>query len=314
MRKSNIIIVSVLVMITLMFPVFCRDPYYKHVLNVAFLYAISIYGFNIISGLTGQYNFAHAGFVGIGAYASAILTTTYGFPVILSMITAIAVTGFWGVLIGFPALRTRGVYFALTTLGFGMILFIFFENMIGLTGGPMGLTGIPSLKISSIGLDFSGKTSFYYLSLVVLAIAIYINCELFHSRLGRSMMAVRENEDLAVSVGISIVKTKIIAFGIATMLMGLSGSLYAHYFRFISPVSFSIEETFRCLTMLVVGGVGTLLGPLVGSIIFTILPEVLRELAEFQWIIYGVVLMLCIAFMPEGLVGYINKKTGKIHQ
>ena len=128
------------------------------------------------------------------------------------------------------------------------------------------------------------------------------------------MMAVRENEDLAVSVGISIVKTKIIAFGIATMLMGLSGSLYAHYFRFISPVSFSIEETFRCLTMLVVGGVGTLLGPLVGSIIFTILPEVLRELAEFQWIIYGVVLMLCIAFMPEGLVGYINKKTGKIHQ
>jgi branched-chain amino acid transport system permease protein len=186
--------------------------------------------------------------------------------------------------------------------------------MIDLTGVPMGFTGVPSLKIVSIGLDFSSKTSFYYLSLVFLGIALYINHELFHSKIGRSMLAVRENEELAMSIGISIVKTKIVAFVLATMFIGLSGSLYAHYFRFVSPVSFSTEETFRCLTMLVVGGAGTLLGPLIGSTIFTILPEILRELAQFQWIIYGVVLMLCIAFMPEGLVGYINKKTGKSQQ
>lgn len=304
----------VLVIIALILPLVLKDPYYKHVLNVAFLYAISIYGFNIISGMTGQYNFAHAGFVGIGAYSSAILSSTFGFPVVVSMVIAVCITGVFGLVIGFPALRTRGVYFALTTLGFGMILYIVFENMIEVTGGPMGLTGIASLKIPAIGVDFSNKTAFYYLSLLFLAVAIYINRELFRSNLGRSMLAVRENEDLALSVGISVVRTKIIAFVLATMLLGLSGSLYAHYFRFISPVSFTIEETFRCLTMLVVGGVGTLAGPLIGSVIFTILPEFLREFAQFQWILYGFILMLCIAFMPEGLVGFINKRAGKAQQ
>ena len=311
MKNKRIFVAPLLAAIALLVPLVLRDPYYQHILNVAFLSAISIYGFNIISGLTGQYNFAHAGFVGIGAYTSAILASTFAFPVVLSMIAAVVVTGFFGLVIGFPALRTRGVYFSLTTLGFGMILFIVFENWIELTGGPMGLTGIPSLKISAIGFDSGSKTGFYYLSLLFLAMTIYINRQLFFSKLGRSMLAVRENEDLAQSIGISIVRTKIIAFVLATMLLGLSGTLYAHYFRFISPVSFAIEETFRCLTMLVVGGVGTLAGPLVGSVIFTILPEFLRELAQFQWIIYGVILMLCIAFMPEGLVGFINKRAGK---
>jgi branched-chain amino acid transport system permease protein len=230
------------------------------------------------------------------------------------MIASVCITAIFGLAIGFPALRTRGVYFALTTLGFGMILYIVFENLIEVTGGPMGLTGIASMKIVAIGVDFSSKTAFYYLSLFFLAVAIYINRELFRSKLGRAMLAVRENEDLALSVGISVVRTKIIAFVLATILLGLSGSLYAHYFRFISPVSFTIEETFRCLTMLVVGGVGTIAGPLVGSVIFTILPEVLREFAQFQWILYGLILMLCIAFMPGGIVGFINKRARKSKQ
>lgn len=311
MKAKSIYIVSGLFLLALLFPLIARDPYYKHILNVAFLYAISVYGFNIISGLTGQLNFAHAGFIGIGAYTSAILTSTYGLPVGLAMIIAILVTGFFGLIIGFPALRTRGVYFSLTTLGFGVILFMIFENWIDLTGGPMGLTGIPSFRIPGIDINFGSKTAFYYLCLFFLVIAIYINRELFHSKLGRAMLAVHGNEDLAQSIGISIVRTKIIAFVMATMLLGLSGSLYAHYFHFISPVSFTIHETFHCLTMLVVGGMGTLAGPLIGSVIFTILPEFLRGLAQLQWIIYGVILILCIAFMPEGIVGFIKKKREK---
>lgn len=312
MKNRKLFITVGLAFLALIFPLVVKDTYYKHVFNISFLYAISIYGFNIISGLTGQYNFAHAGFVGIGAYTSAILTSEFSFPVALAMIIATLVTGFFGLLIGFPALRTRGVYFSLTTLGFGMILFIIFENWIDLTGGPMGFTGIPSFSIPGFNINFQSKTSFYYLCLFFLTVAIYINRELFHSKLGRSMLAVRENEDLARSIGISIIKTKIVAFVLATMLLGLSGSLYAHYFRFISPVSFTIEETFRCLTMLVVGGVGTLSGPLVGALIFTILPEILRDLAKLQWIIYGLILMLSIAFMPEGIVGFIENKLEKI--
>lgn len=311
MKAKSIYIVLGLILFALIIPLILRNPYYQHILNVVFLYAISVYGFNIISGLTGQLNFAHAGFIGIGAYTSAILTTTFTLPVGLAMIIAVLVTGLFGFIIGFLALRTRGVYFALTTLGFGMILFIIFENWIDLTGGPMGFTGIPSFHISGIGIDFGSKTAFYYLCLFFLAITIYINQELFHSKLGRSMLAVQGNEDLAQSVGISIVRTKIVSFVMATMLLGLSGSLYAHYLHFISPVSFTIQETFNCLTMLVVGGMGTLVGPLIGSLIFTILPEFLRGLAQLQWIIYGVILILFIAFMPEGIVGFIKKRMEK---
>lgn len=311
MKHKNIFIVAGLFFFALLFPLIARDLYYKHILNVAFLYAISVYGFNIITGLTGQLNFAHAGFIGIGAYTSAILTTTFALPVSLSMIIAILVTGLFGLIIGFPALRTKGVYFALTTLGFGVILFMIFENWIDLTGGPMGLTGIPSFHIPGIAINFGSKTGFYYLCLFFLVIAIYINRELFHSKLGRSMLAVHGNEALAQSIGISVVRTKITAFVMATMLLGLSGSLYAHYYHFISPVSFAIHETFRCLTMLVVGGMGTLAGPLIGSVIFTILPEFLRGLARLELIIYGVILILCIAFMPEGIVGIIKKKYRK---
>jgi len=300
-----------LFLFVLIIPLIVPDPYYNRILNVAFIYAISVYGFNIISGLTGQLNFAHAGFVGIGAYTSAILTSTFTLPVGWAMLIAVLVTGFFGLIIGFPALRTRGVYFSLTTLGFGVILFMIFENWIDLTGGPMGFTGIPPVYISGIDIDFGTKSAFYYICLFFLGIAIYINRELFHSKLGRAMLAVHGNEDLAQSVGISIVKTKLIAFVMATMLLGLSGSLFAHYFHFISPTSFTITETFSCLTMLVVGGMGTLAGPLIGSVIFTILPEVLRGLAELQLIIYGIILMLCIIFMPEGIVGYIKKKREK---
>ncbi|HPQ44538.1 MAG TPA: branched-chain amino acid ABC transporter permease [Syntrophales bacterium] len=311
MKTGKLFIGIGLFLFVLIIPLIVPDPYYNHILNVAFIYAISVYGFNIISGLTGQLNFAHAGFVGIGAYTSAILTSTFTLPVGWAMLIAVLVTGFFGLIIGFPALRTRGVYFSLTTLGFGVILFMIFENWIDLTGGPMGFTGIPPVYISGIDIDFGTKSAFYYICLFFLGIAIYINRELFHSKLGRAMLAVHGNEDLAQSVGISIVKTKLIAFVMATMLLGLSGSLFAHYFHFISPTSFTITETFSCLTMLVVGGMGTLAGPLIGSVIFTILPEVLRGLAELQLIIYGIILMLCIIFMPEGIVGYIKKKREK---
>ena len=120
------------------------------------------------------------------------------------------------------------------------------------------------------------------------------------------MLAVRENEDLAQSLGISITRTKIVAFTLSTMFLGLCGSLYAHYFRFISPVSFSVAETFRHVTMLIVGGKGTLLGPLVGAFLFTVLPEMLRSIEDYQWVAYGVILMMCIVFLPKGITGLIH--------
>jgi branched-chain amino acid transport system permease protein len=297
------------VLLAFLIPVLTKDPYYQHTLNVAFLFAISVYGFNIITGITGQFNIAHAGFIGIGAYVSAIATTRLLLSFWIAMPLAILVTAFFGFLIGYPSLKLRGVYFALTTLGFGEILSLVFENWIPVTGGPMGITGIPAptaIRFPGFSLVFDNKIAFYYLCLVFVLLSIYINRQLLESRLGRAMVAVRENEDLAQSLGISISRTKIIAFILATMFLGLCGSLYAHYFRFISPVSFSVAETFRHVTMLIVGGKGTLLGPLVGALIFTILPEILRSIEDYQWVAYGAILMLCIVFLPKGIVGLIE--------
>jgi branched-chain amino acid transport system permease protein len=311
------------ILIAFLIPLLTQDLYYQHTLNVAFLFAISVYGFNIITGITGQFNIAHAGFIGIGAYVSALATTKFLLSFWIALPLAILVTGIFGLLIGYPSLRLRGVYFALTTLGFGEILSLIFENWIPVTGGPMGITGIPApaaIKLpGGISFAFDSKIGFYYLCLIFMLLSIYVNRQLLKSRLGRAMLGVRENEDLAQSLGISITGTKIIAFVLATMFLGLCGSLYAHYFRFISPVSFSVAETFRHVTMLIVGGKGTLLGPLVGAFIFTALPEILRSIEDYQWVAYGAILMVCIVFLPKGIVGLIkdirerlsNERVGK---
>ena len=299
-------------LIFLCLPVFVTDSYYLHILNISFLTAIGVYALNIITGFTGQLNIAHAGFVGVGAYVSALTTTCLSLSFWIAMPLAGLAAGLCGFMVGYPSLRVRGIYFALTTLAFGELLYIVFDNWIPVTGGPMGITGIPAPSSIRLGdgiiFDFDSKIGFYYLSFVFMAFAIYINRELLNSRLGRAMLAIRENEDLAQSVGISISKTKVLAFVLSTALCGISGSLFAHYFRFISPVSFTLGEMFLSLTMLVVGGMGTIAGPLIGTIIFTALPEFLRDIEDYQWIAYGIILMLCVAFMPEGIAGYIRNK------
>ncbi|MCK4821013.1 branched-chain amino acid ABC transporter permease [bacterium] len=319
MNKSiKKILLMFVIALSLVFPLLIKDPYYQHILNISFLFAISTYALNIITGFTGQLNIAHAGFIGVGAYVSALATTNFSLSFWAAMPLAGLVTGLCGFLVGYPSLRVRGIYFALTTLALGELLFIVFDNWISVTGGPMGITGIPApspITLSkSISLTFDSKTGFYYLCLAFVFLSIYVNRELLNSRLGRAMLAIRENEDLAQSVGISIAQTKVIAFVLSTIMCGISGSLFAHYFRFISPVSFTLGEMFRILTMLVVGGMGTLSGPLLGTLIFTALPEFLRSVEAYQWIAYGVILMLCVAFMPEGIVGYINKKIGERQQ
>ncbi len=304
----------VLVVGAVAIPLVIRDAYYLHILNVIALFAIGVYGFNIITGLAGQFNIAHAGFIGIGAYASALAATAVPLPFWVALPCAVLVTVLFGCLIGYPSLRLRGVYFALTTLAFGEILSLVFENWVAVTGGPMGITKIPPpapVRFLGVQMAFDEKAGFYYICVICLAAAIYVNRQLLHSRLGRAMLAVRENEDLAQSIGVPIARTKMTAFLLATALLGATGSLYAHYFRFISPVSFSPAESFRQVTMLIVGGKGTLFGPLLGAIILTIVPEVLRSIEEYQWIAYGMVLMLCIVFLPNGLVGWVRDLRGR---
>jgi branched-chain amino acid transport system permease protein len=299
-----------LLVFAILFPFLFRDPYHQHILIVAFLSAMCVYSFNIITGMTGQLNAGLAGFVGIGAYVSALAAVELALPFWIALLLSVSATGLLGLFIAYPTLRVRGVYFAITTLSVGEILHLIFDNWVRVTGGPMGYTGIPApspLSFLGVSLNFEGKTGFYYLSLAFILLILYVNRQLFHSRLGRAMLSVKENPDLAQSVGISIARIKIISFVISALLLGVCGSLYAHYFRVLSPITFSLHETFRYLSMLIVGGMGTVSGPLVGALVMTILPEFLRSIEDYQWVTYGLALMLCIIFLPEGIVGFINK-------
>lgn len=306
------LVVSITVLVAFALPIIIRDPYYQHILNTSFLFATGVYAFNIITGMTGQLNAAHAGLIGIGAYTSAIAVMKLSLSFWIALPLAGLVTGFCGFIIGVPSLRVRGVYFSLTTLGVGEILYHVFDNWMDLTGGSMGIGGVPvpSPIVFPGGLRFAfdTKIGFYYLCLCILFLAIYVNHQLLDCRTGRAMVAVRENEDLALSVGISIRKTKIFSFVLASILCGITGSLFAHYFRVVSPNSFTLAETFRLCTMLIVGGMGTVLGPLVGSMLFTALPEFLRIVKDYQWVTYGFLLMLCVVYLPEGIVGFVNGK------
>jgi branched-chain amino acid transport system permease protein len=301
-----------IIFISLIFPYMVKNEYYQHIINITLLFTISVYALNIMTGLIGQINIAHAGFIGLGAYITALATTKMGFSFWVAMPLAGLIAAIGGFMIGYPALRVRGHYFALTTLALGEIFYLIFDNWIGVTGGPMGIVGIPSpspIKFpNGFSIAFDSRTTFYYLLLFFVFVSIYITRELLYSRLGRAMIGIRENEDLAQSIGISIPQTKVVAFVLSTFLCGISGSLFAAYFKFISPVSFTLEEMFRILTMLVIGGSGTLFGPLIGTFIFTALPEFLRSVEDFQWIAYGLILMIFVSFMPEGIVGYLKKR------
>jgi branched-chain amino acid transport system permease protein len=257
---------------------------------------------------------AHAAFYGIGAYTSALLTMKLQVPFIPSFFLAIVAAGFMGYLIGIPALRLSGHYFAIATLGFQGIVILLIVNLVDITRGPMGLPGIPSpgaINISGMLISFGDKLSYYYLTLLVLLIILFITWNLIRYKYGQAFLATREDPLLAASVGVAPKKFRLLAFVISTCMAGAAGSLYAHYALFISPDSFNLSESVYFATMVIIGGRGTIIGPILGAMLLTILPEVLRFAGELQFVLYGLMLMIVVVFMPRGLIGIFYRTSGK---
>ncbi len=285
----------------LVFPRVVRSEYILNVAVLCGIYIILTSGLNITNGYTGLFSFGHAAFYGIGAYTAGILATRYSTPSWLTLPLGGFVAGLFGLAIALPTLRLRGIFLALITIGFQEIVFLVTLNWIALTRGPMGIPGIPPPVIWEH--SFRGNHDYYYLILGMVVVILFLISRIIDSRIGRAFIAIREDEVAAQSVGIAIFPTKVLSFVIATVLAGLAGAFFAHHARFISADSFRLDETFVILTMLIVGGMGTLIGPVIGAVFLVILPEASRFLAEYREVVYGLILIGVILFRPEGIAG-----------
>jgi len=265
------------------------NSYYKGIITLALINIILAVSLNLIVGFTGQLCLGHAGFMSIGAYVSAVITQKAGLPFIASIFIAAIIACIFAALIGYPTLKLTGDYFAITTLAFCEIIRIVIMN-INAVGGARGFTGIP--KETNFTLAF--------LFMVITVIVIY---NIIHSSQGRAMLSVRENEIAAESMGINAFKYKMMAFIIGAFFAGLAGGLYAHYMGYIQPASFDFNKSIDYLTFVVFGGMGSLSGSIIATIVLTFLPELLRGLGEFRMLIYPLALIILMIFRPQGLLG-----------
>lgn len=257
------------------------------------IFLIAALGLNLILGFTGQFTMGHAAFMSIGAYGSAIMTKNFNMPFPIALLVGIILAGILAALIGYPILRLKGDYLAICTLGFGEIVKVVIQN-VDYVGGARGISGIP------------GSTSFLIV-LIGVALCYAILKNLIHSSKGRAIMAIREDEIAAEAMGINSTKYKMIAFIIGSSMAGLAGGLYAHFNSFIDPASFAFSKSIELITYVVLGGMGSLSGTVIGTSILIYLPECLRGLSEvfktYRILIYAVMLVLMMIFRPQGILG-----------
>lgn len=268
------------------------DPYYMQVLTLLGIYIIAALGLNLITGVTGMFSFGHAAFLAIGAYGAAILTVQFQVPFYAALLAGGLMAAFFGVIIGFPALRLTGDYLGIVTLGFGEIIRVVFLNM-KITGGALGLAGIN--RESSILVV-------YALVIITIIVMYYLQS----SRFGRAMIAIREDDIAAETMGINVSVYKIKAFAIGCFFAGIAGGLYAHLLQYLNPSDFGFSKSFEILCFVVLGGLGSIPGVVLGTTILTMAPEFLRSLSDYRMMIYGALMVAMMIFRPHGLLGGVD--------
>jgi branched-chain amino acid transport system permease protein len=304
-RTKSLIVSAVLVVVVLVFPRLVTSNYWMNLINLAISFSIACLGLNIVLGYAGQLSLAQAAFWGVGAYTSAILTTQLGLPVWAGMFAAFFVAAFFGILLGIPTLKLSGHYLAMATIGFGIILQLILVNAIWLTNGSDGIPKIPSPWIGSFELKDPG--TIFYVAAVSLVFLTWGAIHLKDSRVGRAFMAIRENEMAAGTAGVDTTYYKIMAFSLSAGYAGFGGWLFAHSgSHYISPDTFSFEQSVIMLVMAVLGGNGSAIGSIVGAILLTLLPEVLRFLKDSYMMVYAAGIVLIMIFMPSGIAGLVK--------
>jgi len=276
--------------------------YIFHVLIMMGIYAMLALSLNIIVGFAGLVSLGHAAFFGIGAYVSGLLMINgLGFPA--AFLLSGIITSLLGLCLALPSLRVKDDYLAIVTLGFGIIIGLVFLNL-DITGGADGLVGIP--PVSLLGKPLYSKPGFFCLVSGVLVIMILTMYTLKQSKIGRAWAAIRDNDVSAAFMGINVYGYKTMAFITSSFWAGLAGSLYAHYTAYINPHTFNLHTSIMVLSMVVLGGIGSITGSILGAVLLILLPEVLRPLADYQDIFYGALLVAMMIFRPQGIMGRVK--------
>ncbi len=282
---------------------FFLSGYQLQVAVMVGIFALLTLSLNLLSGYAGMISLGHAGFFLIGSYTSAILATRFGMPFPVSMAAAAAVTAVSGLLLSIPALKLSGHFLAVITIAFGLILHLLSINLEFITNGVSGISGIARPSFGSWSMK--SDASYYWLVLATLALVCLLVSAYVRSGYGRALRALRDDEIAAGCMGVDVKVAKVHAFVISAAIAGIAGCLYAHYVRYINPESFTLDISIRILIMMVVGGVGSILGSVVGALVVYVLPETLRFLNDYYYLVFGFVIMLLMLVLPRGLVSLV---------
>ena len=300
------IVLIILVLALLIVPLFLND-YYRDVLTLTCIYVVLALGLNITVGQAGLLNLGYVAFYAVGAYTYAILSTTLGLSFWPGMIVGALSASAFALLLGLPTLKLRGDYFAIVTLGLGEITRIVLNNWDGLTGGPNGISRIGRPMIGKYVLNTT--LDFYYLILIIAIVSVFAMHRLISSRIGRAWIAVREDEFAAEAMGINTFRLKLLAFVLGSAWAGMTGVFFAAKMAFVSPESFTFFESVMILCMVVLGGMGSIPGIILGALLLITLPEVFRDFQDYRMLAFGIALVLMMIFRPQGLLGTVKRQT-----
>ena len=290
--------------VLLLLPFVHGKSYFMGLMCRIYMYTVLAGALNMINGYSGQMCLGAAGFYCIGAYVEAILMTRCGAGFWLALPVAGVVTMLIGLLIALPTLKMSGIYLSITTLGASEIIRLLALNWTGLTGGAFGIKGIPVPAF--FGAQLRSARQFYYVFLAAAALFLFVSGRVLDSKLGRGWMSIRENEVAARSLGVNSARYKALNFMYGAFWMGIAGAVYAPYVRFIDSTYFTLDEGWNILSMVIIGGQGTLLGPVVGTVLITFLTEVLRPIGTWRMVVYALLIIATMWFRPQGLVGARN--------
>jgi branched-chain amino acid transport system permease protein len=299
---------AVLVLVIALLPLVLPNRYFYDVAILIGLNAIVCVGLNLLIGFAGQISLGHAGFFGLGAYASAILSTNYGWPSLVALVAAAALVGVLALALGRPILRLKGHYLAMATLGLGIIIAVVISTEERLTGGPDGMSVAP---LSLLGAALQGEHVWYWVVGTLLVATVWLAFNLIDSPLGRALRAIHGSEVAAEAMGVDIVRAKLLIFVVSAVLAALAGSLTAHYAGFITPGKVGFLHSIELVTMVVLGGMASTYGAVLGAAILTALPQLLTVFKDYESLVFGVVLMATMIFMPRGLVPTLASLVGR---
>jgi branched-chain amino acid transport system permease protein len=308
MHKNAYLGLGLVIAVLLVLPFILPNSYYMDLAIRMAINAIIVIGLNLLIGFAGQISLGHAGFLGIGAYASAVLPTHFGFHPLLAMAAGAAATAVIAGLVAKPIFKLKGNYLAMATLGLGIIINIALRNEAQWTGGPDGMA-VPAFAL--FGIELSSDKQWYWVVAALLVISVWASLNIIDSPFGRALRALHGSEVASQVVGVNIVRYKVSIFVLSAVFASIMGSITAHYIGFVTPNFSDFFHSIELVTMVVVGGMASVFGSIVGAVLLTALPQALATFEGWETVVFGSVLMLCMIFLPKGLVPTLAAKFGK---